>query len=240
MSESTTEVPPAVATGPKPVSWAPVPKVNLLPVEILEDRSFRRTQLVLIGVVVLVVGAIAAGTVIEKRAVDDAQAEADAAQGRVTVLQQQQSEYAEVPKIYAQVEAATAARKQAYVGDAPWYRYLRELDKARPGEVEFTSVVMTLSVAGALPVNPLTPVASASLSIEGTSPDYRRVAQWMDNFDAVPGLQSATLANAAQPDEDGAETTFSTTGVVGASALSGRYQTDDDQPATQDSQSSTS
>ncbi len=222
-SSGTTQVEPAVQAGPKPVSWAPVPKVNLLPIEIVEGRAFRRTQFVLAGAVVLVVGVIGVGTVVAKNQVDDAQTEADAAQTRITQLQQQQTEYAEVPKIYAQVEAATAARKQAFIGDAPWYRYIRELDRALPAGVGFTSISMTLSTSGAAATNPLTPAAAASLTIAGTAPDYKLVAEWMEAFDKVRGLQSATLQSAARETATSG-TTFSATGVVGSRALSGRYQ----------------
>jgi Tfp pilus assembly protein PilN len=226
----TTQVQPAVQAGPKPVTWAPVPKVNLLPIEIVEGRAFRRTQVVLAGAVVLVVGVIAVGTVVAKNQVDDAQAEADAAQLRVNQLQQQQIEFAEVPKIYAQVEAATAARKQAYIGDAPWYRYIRELDRALPAGVEFSSISMTLSTASATAVSPLVPAATAALTVSGTAPDYKMVAEWMEAFDKVRGLQSVTLQSATKLSS--VETDFSATGVAGSRALSGRYQKAEDTDTT--------
>ncbi|MCE0539962.1 hypothetical protein LWF15_31145 [Kineosporia rhizophila] len=232
--ESTTKVQPEADTGPKPVSWAPIPKVNLLPVEIVENRAFRRTQLVLAGLVVVVVGAIGAGTVWAQSGVDDAQAEADTAQARVADLQQQQTEYAEVPKIYAQVEAATAARKQVYVGDVPWSRYVNQLDRARPSGLEFKSVQMTLSATGAAvpAVDPLTPAAVATLAIDGDADNYTQVADWMTAFEKVRGLQSAELKSAAEAAASGDTTTtssdpsieFASTGVVGAQSLSGRYQ----------------
>lgn len=231
MSEelSTTQVQPAVESGPKPVSWAPVPKVNLLPVEILENRSFRRTQVLLAGMVVLVVGAIGVGTVWAQNGVDDAQAEADAADARVIALQQQQTEYAEVPKIYAQVEAATAARKQVYIGDVPWSRYLNQMDRARPSGVEFKTITMALSVAApgtvdVAAVDPLTPVAAASLAVDGESETFDQIAGWMDNFDKVRGLQSPVLQSATKGDGSDDPIEFSSTGVVGSQALSGRYQ----------------
>ena len=235
-ANGTTQVRPAVQAGPKPVAWAPVPKVNLLPIEIVEGRAFRRTQFVLAGAVVLVVGVIGVGTVVAKNQVDDARTEADAAQARVTQLQQQQTEYAEVPKIYAQVEAATAARKQAFVGDAPWYRYMRELDRALPAGVDFSNIQMTLSTgtsaasAGAA-VDPLTPAASAGLTIAGSAPDYKRVAEWMDAFDGVRGLQSVKLQSATR-DPESDIVTFAATGVAGSRALSGRYQRPDAAAAT--------
>ncbi|MBT0768947.1 PilN domain-containing protein [Kineosporia sp. J2-2] len=221
-----TQVQPVVTPGPKPLSWAPVPKVNLLPIEVLEGRSFQRTQLVLAAVVLVVAGAIGVATVWAQNGKDDAQAQADAAQARVSRLQQQQTEYSEVPKIYAQVEAATAARKQALIGDAPWYRYMNELDDARPPTVDFSSVQMTLAAAGSSAVDPLTPAGAATLTIAGQGQDYKGVAEWMDAFDDVPGLQSAKLTSATRTESQ--VTTFTTVGVAGGQALSGRYQTDDD------------
>jgi Tfp pilus assembly protein PilN len=229
----TTQVRPAVQAGPKPVAWAPVPKVNLLPIEIVEARAFRRTQVLLAGAVVLVVAVIGVGSVVAKNQVDDAQADADAAQARVNQLQQQQTEFAAVPRIYAQVEAATAARKQAYIGDAPWYRYIRELDQALPAGVEFSNISMTLSTSGAAAASPLVPTAAAGLTVSGTAPDYKMVAEWMEAFDNVSGLQSVTLQSATK--QSPTSTTFSATGVAGSRVLSGRYQKAEDTDTTDQS-----
>ncbi|GAB3281735.1 PilN domain-containing protein [Kineosporia babensis] len=226
-----TEVQPAVDAGSRPVSWAPVAKVNLLPLEVLETRSFRRTQVSLAASVVLVLAAIAVGTVWAQNGVKNAQAEADAAANRVIRLQQQQTEYSEVPKIYAQVEAATAARKQVYVGDVPWSRYINQLDRARPSGVEYQSVQMTLVTGTAAPIDPLTPAAVATLAIEGSTSSYTGVADWMAAFDELRGFQSSELKSATK-DEQSSNTTFSVTGVVGSSSLSGRYQKPGTEPGS--------
>ncbi|GLY30589.1 hypothetical protein [Kineosporia sp. NBRC 101731] len=232
MSEPTTQVAPAVAAGPKSVSWAPVPKVNLLPVEILEGRSFRRTQMVLAGVIILVVGAIGAGTVIETRAVDDAQAEADAAQARVTKLQEKQTEYASVPQVIAQIAAAEAARTSIYSSDVRWYRYLTQIDRARPTGVELQGITVTLSVTdaastGTSTTDVLTPSGIGSIQFTGTGDEYSQASAWMESIAKVGGLTGATLSSASMAGAaDTGGMTFSTSVVMTEDALSGRYQTD--------------
>lgn len=193
---TTTQVQPATESGPKPVSWAPVPKVNLLPLEVVENRAFRRTQIVLAGALVLAVGAVGVGSVWAKNGVDDAQSEADAAQGRVSQLQTQKALYTPIPGIVAQVEAAEAARQSIYSSDVRWYRYLNTLARtsAQAG-VKLNNVTILVTgnaaaEAGATGSDVLTQGGIGTFAFGGTSTEYQQVSAWLDAVDKTTGLQA--------------------------------------------------
>jgi hypothetical protein len=192
---TSTQGQPAPESGPKPVSWAPVPKVNLLPLEVVENRAFRRTQLVLVGAVVLAAGAVGVGTVWAQRGVGDAQAEADAAQGRVAQLQTEKVKYTPIPGIIAQVDAAEAARQSIYSSDVRWYRYMNTLarNSAQAG-VELSSVTITVTASAtsgtaASGGDVLTPGGIGTITFNGTGAEYRQVSAWLEAVDKTTGLQ---------------------------------------------------
>ena len=74
LTEPYAEVQEEVPTGPPApvrISWAPIARVNLLPIEIIESRRFRRTQLALAGTVVGALVLAGAGTFLAQRSVAD-------------------------------------------------------------------------------------------------------------------------------------------------------------------------
>jgi len=208
------------------VAWAPVPKVNLLPIEILENRRFRRTQVILAAAVVGVLMLAGAGTYVAQRSVSEANDGLEGSQARVTALQAQQARYAAVPLAIAQVEAAKDARAAALGTDVLWYRFLNDLDDARPAGVEFTSMTLTVPVGtGAVPVagsssNPLTLAGVGAIAIDGATNKYGKVADWMEALDKVNGVAAPALGSASRTEDD---VTFSTSAVINSDALSGRY-----------------
>jgi len=218
---------PQTATQSRPVTWAPVPKVNLLPVEILENRSFRRTQYVLAGAVLVVVGATGAVTGWAQTGVNRAQSDADDARAEVVRLQTVQAEYASVPQVVAQVTAAQTARAGVYAGDVLWSRYLTRIDRARPEGVELQT--LTASVTGttaAATTDVLTPSGIGSLEFAATGSEYVQASAWLEAVDAVNGLDGATLTGAAKSADstDAGALTFTSTSVLTDDATSGRFQ----------------
>ncbi len=134
------------ATGP--LAGYPVARVNLLPTEILAERRLRRTQLGLGAVVLGVVGAVAAGFVLAASSAATAEDELAAEQARTKVLTDEQAEYAEVPLVLGQVEAAQAARATAMATDVLWYEYLSHLSASYPQDVWMRDLTATVATAG--------------------------------------------------------------------------------------------
>ena len=215
------------------VEWAPVARVNLLPKEIGERRRFRRVQQGLALVVVLTVCGAGAAVWWSQREVSDAQAELDTVQARTADLQRRRNDFADVPRVTAQVRAAEDARATAMTNDVPWYRYMTDLEAAAPDDVSFTAFTFTVPGAAAAAqattgaqsgnANLLAPADGVgAITLDGISGEYPDVARWMLGLDEVAGLDVSTLAN-AQTKEDGSAVIFSSGITVTDEALSHRY-----------------
>lgn len=217
------------------VDWAAVPKVNLLPPEILEGRRFARLQRWLAVVVVAVVALAAAGTWWAQTQVAEAEDRLAAAQVETAALQRKEASYAKVPKILAQVRAAESARQEAMANDLLWSKFLNQIALATTSDVWLTKVDAQVTAgtdgAGATAVvsstEPLQPAGIGTLTVEGAAHDYDDVAGWLEAFQAIPGLDVSTLHTAvSEPgDDSAAPVTFTTSVTITAAALTHRFDT---------------
>jgi Tfp pilus assembly protein PilN len=221
-----------LASGPIPVSWATVPRVNLLPVAIVQGRRFKRTQRMLGLIVLTGVVAAGAGVFVAQRDVSTANDELSAAQSQVSVLTTQAAKYAAVPTVLAKVQAAQKARTSVMGTDVLWYRFLSDLDGALPAGVTQDSVTLTLSQASgstttpaATGAGPLTVSGLGILTVTGEAPEYPAISAWLDSLDAVTGVASPSLTSATKSDSSSGGTTikYSVTAVITEAALSHRY-----------------
>jgi Tfp pilus assembly protein PilN len=229
MTEQLTEKPgeataePA-APGPTRVAWAMVPRVNLLPVEIMEGRQFRRTK-VLLGAGVLSTLLIAgAGMLWAQQDVADANDQLSVAQAKVTALNAQKARYAEVPKVLAELDAARTARTLAMGSDVLWYRYLNDLDGARPTGVVLSAFTLTLVKTDAVASPPSDPLSShgvGTLAVSGSAATYQQVASWLEALDKISGLSSSFLSNVTKVSD--LRVTFGSGAVINSDAFSHRY-----------------
>jgi Tfp pilus assembly protein PilN len=213
------------------VDWAPVPRVNLLPPEILQARRFRRTQRMLAGVLAATVVLAAAATAWAAHDVDSAQDDLQTVAARTTTLHTQEQRYAEVPTVLAQVDAATAARQAALGDDVLWYRFLGDLAVATPPGVWLGSVTVNESggSVGAT-TDPLTPAGRGTVTFSGTALRFPDVASWLTQVGVVHGLDASRLQTATRDaDTSGGsaqatgKVNFTSTVVITADALSHRY-----------------
>jgi Tfp pilus assembly protein PilN len=214
------------------VDWAPVPRVNLLPPEITGARAFRTVQRRLVLVVIMVIALAGAGVYWAQGRVNQAQAAVDVTTSQATALQHQQSAYAQVPILLAELDAARAARSQALGQDVLWYRFLNDVALATPANVSLTTMAVTVtdpgsatSTTAAATSDPLVPTGIGTMTVTGTAAGYPDVATWMRSIATVKGLDASTLQTATR---DGASAkagsiTFTTSVVVTATALSHRY-----------------
>ena len=204
-----------------------VPRVNLLPPEITAARALRRTQAGLAGAVLLVVAAIAAVFLLSQQRADDAAEALAAEQTRTAALTAQQAEFARVPVILAQVEAAQAATAQAMSTDVLWYRYLNELALTYPSDIWLGDLTATVAGPGAVATVAADPLATPSiglLTFTGTGLDMPDVADWLDVLDGTPGFADAWMTTATRTEEDGRVVVdWSTSVVLTDEALSQRF-----------------
>lgn len=235
MSIPTPTAPAAPASAPTRVDWAPVPRVNLLPPEIISDRSFHRTQRILAGVVAAVVLLVVALFWWAQSAVTSAEDALADEQAVTAQLQSEQAQYAEVPRVIAQVEAAEAARETAMANDVAWYRFLNDVALVTPGQVWLTNLSATVPVPGEAgtaqgqaDVVPLATAGLGTLTVTGIASGYPDVSAWLDALDSIEGLEASILDTAIREldDEtpaDQGRVTFTTRITVTDAALTHRY-----------------
>lgn len=229
------------------VEWAPVPRVNLLPPEILEVRRFRRLQRQLAGIVLAVVLLGAAAGAWAQSGVLAARSDLTEVQAQTQDLMLQRARYAEVPKALAELDAARAAREGALRGDVLWYRFLGDLAVNTPSGTELTTVSVTMntttgtaatgtaatgtaatgaaSAAGAVPLTTL-----GEVKVAGKALRFRDVAAWLETVTQVHGLAASNLQSVAREESSGtvgsagsADVSYNGSAVVTSAALSHRY-----------------
>jgi Tfp pilus assembly protein PilN len=221
----------APATTSTRVDWAPVPRVNLLPPEIVEGRRLARLKRVLGGTLVAVVAGCACAVVWAQLGVSSAQDDLDAAEARGTALQAQQAQYSQVPRITDLIDTTTTARQTAMSNDVLWYGFLSDLSLTAPKSVSLTSLEVTLldstAPAGA-PTDPLAPSGMGQVSFSGKANHFVDVASWLNAVGSVHGLDGSTLQTATRGVQGGATgkggpITFTSTVQVTDKALTHRY-----------------
>jgi hypothetical protein len=223
---------PAPTSTTTRVDWAPVPKVNLLPPEIVQGRRLARLKRVLGGVLVVVTAGCAGGVVWAQAGVASAQDEVDAAQARAATLQAQQAKYAEVPRVIGLIDTATTARQTAMGQDVRWYGFLSELSMTTPKGVSLVSLEATLddsSQPSGPAQDPLTPSGIGHVSFSGKAGHFPDIAGWLDAVGGIDGVDGSSLQTATRGDAQaaaatpGAPITFTSTVQVTSKAFTHRY-----------------
>ena len=216
----------------RPVEWARVPRVNLLPPEVIEARRFRLTRKILVGVVLGVVLLCGVGTLWAQQQVGSARSALEITRSHTVALQRQQAQYAEVPKVSAELDAARVSREQAMSSDVLWYRFLTDLAVNTPDGATLSSVTITMTGSTAGPAatglrpTGLRPTGLGTVKVSGDAGRYSDVAAWLDASARVNGLTGTTLQSAVRGDTGGGpgkKVTYSGGAVISPAALSHRY-----------------
>jgi hypothetical protein len=220
MTAATSETPTEAIPRLTRTDWAPVPRVNLLPNEILEGRRFRRVQrLLAVAVLTCVAGA---GATVWWAQEGRSQAETELADERTVTsqLNVQKNSYSEVPRLLAAVEAATTARQQAMATDVSWYSYLNRLALATGDDVTLSSIKVTMTdptaavpASGAAAPTTIGPVGIGTISFTGSAGAFRKVSAWLESVEGVAGIDASRLASAVLQ-EDATPVTSGGTGAV--------------------------
>lgn len=190
------------ASAPPTALW---PQVDLLPNEVRAGRRLHRTKrllaLLLIGVV-LVAAAFWAYALFTLR---DANAELAKAEADTTRLQQEQAQYADVPRIQKQLRAAQEAIGSATSTEVLWKPYFEALRAVTPPGVSYDTMHASVSddPAANVTTNPLAGPSVGQLTFTARAATLQDVAGWMDAVAAIPGFADPWFTQAAISDEDG-------------------------------------
>jgi Tfp pilus assembly protein PilN len=211
------------------VDWAPVPRVNLLPPEIVDARGFRKVQVRLFAAVLVTLLAAAGGTMWAQSQVAAAQSALDVTTAQTTVLHRQEAQYAQVPRVTGALTTAGTARETAMAQDLLWYRLMSDIALATPSNVWLTTMNISLaSQTGKVAAgsgDPLLPTGIGTVTIAGTAATYPDVAAWLEAIVRVRGLDASTLQTVTRSTAGGSggQLQFTSQIVIVSSALSHRY-----------------
>jgi Tfp pilus assembly protein PilN len=209
---------------------ATLPRVNLLPPEIEQQRQFKKVQLGLGLGVVAALGVVGALVLSAGAQVSDAQDELDQQTARNRTMQADAAKYADVPEVYAQVDAAKAQLTQAMGKEIRWSRFLNDLSVLTPGKVWLTNVTVAETVdPGPVAVAPPTGQAWGTANIgtitfEGAGYTHNDVASWLKALASEKGVADAYFTKSTQEligTED--SVVFNSQAVITEDLLSGRF-----------------
>ena len=202
-------------------------RANLMPPEITAGRSARRTRIILIAAVVVVIALMGGWswyTVGEKtQAADDlatVTTQADDAK-------KAQNRYQELTTTLAATDTLDTQLKGILTNDLPWATMLDRLSAAAAA-IPHTSLSTVTSTLASEPTSAGTAAVSgtdrtvASLSISGFAPDKKTIARYVDAVGRLDGVANAFLTTASQDDTSWS---FTLTASITAEALCGRYTT---------------
>jgi Tfp pilus assembly protein PilN len=210
-----------------------LPRVNLLPPEIAEQRRGKQVQVGL-GAGLLATLAVVGGlTLLANNAVSNAEEDLATAKARGTQLEAQKTEYAEVPLVYAQVEASQAQLTAAMGQEVRWSYFLNDISLAIPSKVWLTSMTVTQEVDAASdavasatagePANYLD-TGLGTVTFEGRGTEHNGVAAWLNALAKQKGLsQPYFTSSTKEPIGDEDAVTFSSQATITEDALSQRY-----------------
>jgi Tfp pilus assembly protein PilN len=208
-----------------------LPRVNLLPPEIEQERRFRRVQLGLGGAVLASLGVVAVLFLAANSQVADAKSDLADSQAQTTQLEAKTAEYSQVPLVYSQVEAARAQLELAMGKEIRWSFYLNDLSLKTPARVwldtlsvsstEANAALTAPGVAGA--PNYLVPGVGA-VSFEGHAMKHNDVAAWLDSLAKQKGYDQPYFTESTEELIGATEVVkFKSQVTVTEDALSKRY-----------------
>ena len=205
-----------------------IPRVNLLPGEVLERRAVRRVQTG-IAAAALTSALLAGGAYFlvhqdASRAADQLAAE----QSVTATLNAEQARYAEVPKTIAMVEQAVAARDTAMAQDIAWSTVMGQIAATYPSQSWVTTLTASLSnppgTAGTA-ASATTSDAVATMTFQGGAKSHPVVASWLDSLNKVPSVDQPKLQSTVLNGKDGKKSVdYATTTGLDRSAFTSRAE----------------
>jgi hypothetical protein len=221
-------------------SAAAFPRVNLMPDVVAAEARVHRARVVLVGATaasVLVVGGL---YLVSMGAVSASQDRLDTANAASAQLATEAAKYSDVPKVQAQVQAATAQQFQALGAEARWSVLLNNLALTIPAGTSLTNFTGTITsqppaAAGAAPAPASGAPASGTVSIlghpgignityQGEAVGYPQVANFLDSQAKQKTLIDPFVTSVTAPTDSTVKgLTFSSSATITAAALSHRY-----------------
>ncbi len=203
-----------------------IPRVNLLPQEIEDERRFRRIQIGLGAATLAVAAVVVGGFVLAAASASSAEDDLAAETARTSALQAEQAEYAEVPLVLGQVEAARNAQSTTMVTDVLWYQYLNRFAATYPSNLWLSDLTISLTDAATAgtAVDPIATPGIGNIIFTGTGKEHPDTAAWLDVLGETPGLADPYYSTTSRGEIEGQVVVDSSVSVViTPDALSHRF-----------------
>jgi Tfp pilus assembly protein PilN len=211
-----------------------LPRVDLLPPEIGDQRRLRKVQAGLLCVVVAAAGVVGLLFLAASNEVSAAEEELTATQAEGSRLQVETNKYAAVPAVIAKVDAAKLQRSEAMAHEVRWSYYLNDLSLSIPGKVWLTGMTVTQNVdtPAAAPVEGAAATypdpGIGQVTFEGKAYGHNNVATWLNMLAKQKGWADPYFNNSTEDPTlvgPGGEptVTFSSQVTITEEALSRRF-----------------
>jgi Tfp pilus assembly protein PilN len=202
-----------------------LPRVNLLPPEIVEASRLRSVQLGMGAAVVAAFVVVGGLWVVADLQAQSEQEKLDAATASQTTVSRQVNALAPVQAVYAQVDQRRQLLQTALSGDVEWSQYLTDLSLTVPDNVWLTSMsVAPQTAATGTSGTAANPDQIATITFSGTAMQHDDVAVWLESLAKQKGYTSAYFNSSTEKEIGSSKVVdFSSTVVVTREALSGRY-----------------
>jgi hypothetical protein len=206
-----------------------LPRVDLLPTEVLVDRRQRAgVRRAWLGVVVV---AVAVGAAIVLASASGMQADSQLAEVRqeTSTLLVQQQQYRDVRTTETQSELLRAAQTVGGSTEIDWQSTLQRVQNSLPAGVAITGVQIDSATpleAYAQATTPLQGQRVATLTIDASSPTLPSVPAWLDSVKGIPGFVDAN-ANSVTLDSSTNVYTVDMTIHLDDDVYDGKYDTKD-------------
>ncbi|UFU13926.1 hypothetical protein LQK89_15710 [Curtobacterium sp. C1] len=202
------------------------PRVDLLPLEVRQDRkqraAVRRAWLAVILVAVLVI--LASGAAYS--ASTSAAAEMTAVQGQTVVLLRQEQSYAEVKQVQAQTALIEAGQEVGGATEIDWGTTLSTIQTSLPAGVTITGV----QIDSATPLQsftqataPLQGARVATVTITAASAELPAIPVWITSLGQVPGFVDANANSVTLSTDEAGGYTTNLTIHLDTDAYDGKY-----------------
>lgn len=199
-----------------------MPRVNLMPPEILVKRQVTSATWIASAVVAASVVAVGAAYVLSSMQLESAKAEFQRVDAQSVVLRTEIAKLAYVPLRIARLEGVQNAKATAMRQDVLWHKFFGDISLSFPKDVWLKS--MKFQLGGASP-DPLAPSSIGTVQVQGSSNGFPDVALWLEHLNNTSAFQHTLYSTMEKTADKSKKTTvnFSSTAVIVPEALSHRY-----------------
>ncbi|GEA82266.1 PilN domain-containing protein [Cellulomonas uda] len=206
-----------------------LPQVNLLPPEVRAARGLQSIKRWLVIALLVVVALCALVWLLAQSVASNAQSDLENAQRETARLTQEQTKYAEVPRVQAQLAEAVRARQIAGSTDILWKQYFDAIAAVLPEGASMDSFAITGSTPMEGPgaaAHALQGASIGNIAFAARSVSVPDVSALMDALDSIPGLADSFVTSVQITETEGFGVYYKIDGSVqlAPSVFSGRFE----------------